>query len=71
LPQPNRRQWLLIASAALCYLIGYPLALIGHWAIGWLFVGLGGVVLIVLAAVTIDRVHKGDTDMDGEESVSQ
>jgi hypothetical protein len=47
----------LIAATVLCYAVGYPLALIGHSDIGWIFVFLGGPLLIAVLAVVIRRVH--------------
>ena len=38
----TRAQVLLAAGMLLCYGIGYPLALIGRSAFGWLLVTLGG-----------------------------
>lgn len=47
----------LVAATALCYLIGYPLALAGHSSVGWVFVALGGPLLIALGITVIRRVH--------------
>jgi fatty acid desaturase len=55
--RPQRRLAALLAATALCYAIGYPLALIGHSAVGWVFVALGGPLLIALGVVVIRRVH--------------
>lgn len=55
----QRRLVILIAATALCYLIGYPLALVGHSPVGWIFVTLGGPLLIALGVVVIRRVHHG------------
>jgi hypothetical protein len=57
-PPPNRTQWALIVAAVVCYGVGYPVGLLAHSVVGWVFVSLGGVVLIVLAGVTIARVHR-------------
>jgi len=57
--QRQRGLVILLAATALCYLIGYPLALIGHSPIGWIFVTLGGPLLIALGVVVIRRVHIG------------
>jgi hypothetical protein len=56
----HRGQWLLLAATALCYLIGYPLALILHSDIGWIFVSLGGPLLIALGVVTVRRIHRSE-----------
>jgi hypothetical protein len=53
----SRRLRLLLVITALCYLIGYPLALGAHSAIGWVFVALGGPFLFALLITVIQRVH--------------
>lgn len=53
----SRRLRILTVATALCYAIGYPLALGGHSSIGWIFVGLGGPFLIALLITVIQRVH--------------
>jgi cyanate permease len=55
--QGSRRLRLLCVITALCYLIGYPLALGAHSAIGWVFVALGGPFLFALLMTVIQRVH--------------
>jgi cyanate permease len=55
--RPQRRLVVLLAATALCYAIGYPLALVAHSAVGWAFVALGGPLLIALGVVVIRRVH--------------
>ena len=57
--QGQRGLSILLAATALCYLIGYPLALVGHSPVGWIFVTLGGPLLIALGVVVIRRVHGG------------
>ena len=57
--QRQRGLVILLAATALCYLIGYPLALVGHSPVGWIFVTLGGPLLIALGVVVIRRVHTG------------
>lgn len=57
----DRRLVLVLAATALCYLIGYPLALVGHSAIGWIFVALGGPFLLALLGMVIHRVHLSST----------
>lgn len=47
----------LIVATALCYLIGYPLAIVGGVAAGWILVALGGPLLLWLLAIVIRRVH--------------
>jgi hypothetical protein len=49
---------LLIVATALCYGIGYPVALFGHSSIGWIFVALGGPLLIAVIALVIRRVQR-------------
>jgi hypothetical protein len=53
----RRRLLLVLAATALCYAIGYPLALVWHSAIGWVFVALGGPLLVLLAFLTVRQVH--------------
>jgi hypothetical protein len=48
----------LIVATALCYAIGYPVALIGHSNVGWIFVGLGGPLLIAVILLVIRRVQR-------------
>ena len=57
--QGQRGLAILLAATALCYLIGYPLALVGHSPVGWIFVTLGGPLLIAVGVVVIRRVHSG------------
>ena len=56
-PGSDRRLTWLVVLTVLCYAIGYPLALIGHSALGWVFVALGGPLLIATGIVVIRRVH--------------
>jgi hypothetical protein len=51
-------------AAALSYAIGYPVALVGGSAFGWVLVSLGGVLLLALGAVTVRRIHGGDSRTD-------
>ncbi|MEO6700855.1 MAG: hypothetical protein ABI140_19725 [Jatrophihabitantaceae bacterium] len=57
--RPNRAQWWLILTTAACYAVGYPVALLAHTLFGWLLVSVGGLLLMVLALVTVSRVHRG------------
>jgi hypothetical protein len=55
---PDRRiLWLLGATVA-CYGVGYPLALLGHSAVGWVLVFLGGPCLLALGVLTVRRLHR-------------
>ena len=56
-PPSNRRLAVVLGVTALCYLVGYPLALVAHSAVGWAFVALGGPFLLALLAMVIHRVH--------------
>lgn len=60
----NRTQILLAVAAALSYAIGYPVALAGGHAFGWVLVTLGGVFLLALGAITVRRIHSGDSRTD-------
>jgi len=53
----TRRLRLLTVATALCYAVGYPLALGAHSAVGWIFVALGGPFLVALLFMVIQRVH--------------
>jgi hypothetical protein len=53
-----RALWMLIVATALCYAIGYPVALIGHSNVGWVLVALGGPLLIAVIALVIRRVQR-------------
>jgi hypothetical protein len=53
----NRLLFGLIAVTALCYAVGYPLALIGDSDFGWVLVTLGGPLLIAVGVVVIRRFH--------------
>lgn len=53
---PRVAWWLL--AAALCYALGYPLALISDWTGGWVLVFLGGPCLIVAGVLTVRWVHR-------------
>ena len=52
----NSRFLALGVATVLCYAIGYPLALLGHSAVGWVFVFLGGPLLLALGVLTIRRI---------------
>lgn len=56
----NRALSTLLALTAICYLIGYPLALVWHSNIGWIFVVLGGPLLIASGIVLIRYVQSED-----------
>jgi hypothetical protein len=51
----DRLLWILAAATLLCYAIGYPLALIGGSSVGWVFVTLGGPLLIAVLVLLIRR----------------
>jgi hypothetical protein len=57
--RPDRTQVVLAVSCALLYAVGYPLALAGGVAFGWVLVTLGGVVLAALVLVTVRRIDRG------------
>ncbi len=62
--RPSRTQIRLAVAAAVSYAIGYPVALVGGYAFGWVLVTLGGVFLLALGAVTVRRIHGGDSRTD-------
>lgn len=53
----DRLLWALVAATALCYVIGYPLALIGKSSVGWVLVTLGGPLLAAVVWQVIRRVQ--------------
>lgn len=59
LPEDRRTLWVLLAATVACYATGYPLALWGHSAVGWVLVFLGGPLLLILGALTIRQLHQG------------
>jgi hypothetical protein len=66
LPRPTRAQVVLGSSSALCYAVGYPVAIAAKQPLAWVLVMLGGVLLFWLVGLTIVRVDRGirahDTD---------
>ena len=58
LPRPDRRQVVLALASALCYAVGYPVALAADQQWGWLLVTLGGVLLAALVVVTVHRIDR-------------
>jgi hypothetical protein len=62
-PRPTLRTWQLslFATTALFYLIGYSLVLVAHSAFGWVFVFLGGPLLIACGILTIRRIHLSES----------
>jgi hypothetical protein len=54
----DRALKILVALTALCYAIGYPVALVGHSNAGWVLVFLGGPLLIALIVLVIRRVQR-------------
>ncbi len=53
----TRQQRLLLVATLLAYAVGYPVALVAHSSFGWVLVSLGGVLLLALGVVTIQRLH--------------
>ena len=49
---------ILLVLTALCYALGYPVAIIGHSAAGWVLVFLGGPLLIAVLVLVIRRVQR-------------
>jgi hypothetical protein len=48
----------LAVASALCYAVGYPVALVADQPWGWVLVTLGGVLLAALVVVTVRRVDR-------------
>jgi len=57
--RPTRAQTILGVGSALCYALGYPIALGLDSPWGWLLVTLGGVLLAALVVVTVRRIDRG------------
>jgi hypothetical protein len=57
MPKPTRAQARLGIAVLLCYAIGYPVALVVDSPLGWVFVTLGGIFLLLLGVVTVRRIH--------------
>lgn len=53
----DRLLWTLVAATALCYAIGYPLALFGKSSLGWVLVTVGGPLLAAVVWLVIRRVQ--------------
>jgi hypothetical protein len=60
--RPNRAQVVLGAATVLAYAIGYPVAILADSPIGWGLVTLGGLLLIALGVVTIQRINRSGSD---------
>lgn len=67
--QLSSAQLRLFGAVAICYGVGYPLALLAHSPLGWILVTLGGGFLIALGVVTIRRVHRGVPPRSTEQDV--
>ncbi len=57
----SRRLWALAAATAACYAIGYPVALVAGSPLGWVLVGLGGVLLLALGAAVVRGLTRPGT----------
>ncbi|MGH8889268.1 MAG: hypothetical protein ACRDV3_05825 [Acidothermaceae bacterium] len=56
--RPTQAQIALGVATILCYAIGYPVAILAHSVIGWLFVTIGGVFLLALGVITVRRIDR-------------
>lgn len=56
LARPTRAQVLLAAATFASYAVGYPVAIVANYAVGWVLVTLGGVFLLLLGGVTLRRI---------------
>lgn len=57
----SRRLWVLAGATAACYAIGYPVALVAGSPLGWLLVGLGGLLLLALGAAVVRALTRPGT----------
>jgi type VI protein secretion system component VasK len=65
--RPTRTQLRLGVASALCYAVGYPLALVADSPWGWLLVTLGGVLLAALVVVTVRRIDRSSRSLAADE----
>lgn len=54
----HRMQVVLGVGALVAYAVGYPIAIVGGYAVGWALVSLGGVLLLALGVSTVRRIHR-------------
>ena len=45
-------------ATLLSYAIGYPVAIVAHSPVGWVFVSIGGIFLLWLIVVTVRHVDR-------------
>jgi hypothetical protein len=58
-PTITRTQLVIGVACVLCYAVGYPWAIIGGSAAGWVLVTVGGFLLIAECVVTLRRFNRG------------
>lgn len=54
----DRALAILCLATVAAYAVGYPVALIGHSNVGWIFVALGGPLLVAVFVLIIRRVQR-------------
>lgn len=54
----HRMEIVLGVGALASYAVGYPIAIVGGFAVGWALVSLGGVLLLALGIIAIQRIHR-------------
>jgi len=64
-PRLTRQQVILVCASALCYAVGYPLALISGSFAGWILVTVGGVFLLWLGATVVSRLTRSPRSGSG------
>lgn len=58
----HRTEIVLGVGALVAYAVGYPIAIVGGLAVGWALVSLGGVLLLALGVIAIQRIHRSTSD---------
>ncbi len=52
----------LAAATVTTYLVGYSLVLVAHSPVGWVFVSLGGLLLLATGIQTVRYLHRRSGD---------
>lgn len=57
--RPTRGQLVSGIASLVAYAVGYPIAIVGGSGFGWVLVMLGGLLLLVFGALTVQRITRG------------
>jgi len=58
----QRSLWRLAGATVATYVVGYSLVLVAHSPVGWVFVSLGGLLLLATGIQTVRYLHRGTGD---------